>query len=321
MTRVGAAQEEWAPRVGRCHLLIRGGRILDGTGNPAWRGDLAIDGGRIVALGELGAWRADAMIDAAGLAVAPGFIDVHTHDDLAVVKTPDMAAKVSQGVTTVIAGNCGISLAPFRPGQAYPPPLELLGEPADFAYPSLEAYRTALETRPPAVNLGILAGHGMLRVEQLGAEYDRAGNESEITAMAARLTEALAEGCLGLSSGLDYPNSRAAPTAELLALAKVLRGFPNTLYVSHIRCESEEVMAALAEAFEIGRGGAATTVISHHKCAGVENFGTLLRDSGGHRRGGGRAERGSRCLSLYRFLDGAAAGERGPQRGRFDHLF
>ena len=258
---------------GRCHLLIRGGSIVDGTGKPAWAGDLAIDAGRIAALGDLGAWRSDEVVDATGLVLAPGFIDVHTHDDQAVIGSPDMAPKVSQGVTTVIAGNCGISLAPFRPGEAFPPPLELLGEPEDYAYPSLGAYRAALEARPAAVNLGLLTGHGMLRVEQLGAGYDRAATAAEIEVMAARLREALAEGSLGLSSGLDYPSSRAAPTAELLGMVTVLRDCPNALYVSHIRCESEEVLAALSEAFEIGRGGKVPTVISHHKCAGVENFG------------------------------------------------
>ncbi len=266
-------QDDEAPKTGRCHLLIRGGSVIDGSGAAARPADVAIDGARILALGDLSGWRADETLEAAGLAVAPGFIDVHTHDDLAVFKTPDMQAKASQGVATVIAGNCGISLAPFRPGGAFPPPLSLLGEPGDFAYPTLGAYRAAFAARPAAVNVGLLTGHGMLRVEQLEGGYGRGAGEEEIAAMAEHLSEALTEGSLGLSSGLDYPNSAAAPTEELLALVQRLAGVANALYVSHIRSESAEVLAALEEAFQIGYSGRVPTVISHHKCAGVENFG------------------------------------------------
>ena len=262
-----------APSQGRCHLLIRGGRVIDGTGGPSQVADLAVEGDRVAAIGRLSGWRADEVIDAAGLAVAPGFIDVHTHDDHAVLTSPAMEAKTSQGVATVIAGNCGLSLAPFRPGPAFPPPLELLGQPEVFAYPSLAAYRSRLEASPPAVNVGHLTGHGMLRVEQLGGAYDRSATGEEVEAMGARLREALEDGSLGLSSGLDYPSSGAASTQEVLMLARELSAQPNTLYVSHIRDESEAVLEALEEAFAIGRGARVPAVISHHKCAGIENFG------------------------------------------------
>ena len=131
---------------GRCHLLIRDGLVIDGSGAVPVEADVAVEGDRIAAVGALSGWTADAVVEAGGLAVAPGFIDVHTHDDRAVLETPDMAFKVSQGVSTVIAGNCGISLAPFRPGDAFPDPLSLLGSPTDF-FPDVAAYREALSGR------------------------------------------------------------------------------------------------------------------------------------------------------------------------------
>ena len=221
---------------GRAQLILRGGTVIDGSGAAPRRADVAVEGGRIAAVGELSGWRADEEVDAAGCAVAPGFIDVHTHDDRAALANPAMDFKVSQGVTTVIAGNCGISLAPFRPGESFPEPTALLGGPDEF-FPTVAAYRAALDRAPPALNLGLLTGHGMLRVEALGRDFDRAAGPQEIEAMGTRLREALAEGSLGLSSGLDYPNSCAASTDEVVALARHISDASNALYVSHIRDE------------------------------------------------------------------------------------
>jgi len=257
---------------GRAQLILRGGMVIDGTGAPARRADVAVEGARIAAVGDLAGWRVEAEVDAAGCVVAPGFIDVHTHDDRAALATPAMACKVSQGVTTVIAGNCGISLAPFRPGEALPEPIALLGGPEAF-FPTVAAYRAALERSPPACNLALLTGHGMLRVEALGRAYERTAGPAEIDAMGGRLRQAMAEGSLGLSSGLDYPTSNAASTDEVVALARHIAGATNALYVSHIRDEGDEVLDALEEAFAIGRGADLPVVISHHKCAGPANYG------------------------------------------------
>ncbi len=258
---------------GRCHLIVEGGLIVDGSGSAAFRADLAVESGRIAAFGELADWRADERVDASGLVVAPGFIDVHTHDDLAALREPDFTAKVSQGVTTVIAGNCGVSLAPFERGEILPPPLEILGSAGDFAYPSLAAYREALARARPAINIAMLTGHGMLRVEALGADFERSATLSEIEVMAARLGRALDEGSLGLSTGLGYPNSRAASTEEVLALARTMAGREDVLYVSHMRDEGDHVLQAIDETFTIGKGAEVPAVISHHKCAGPRNYG------------------------------------------------
>jgi N-acyl-D-amino-acid deacylase len=264
----GEVRGEATEPTGRCHLIVEGGLVVDGSGSPAFRADLAVEGGRIAALGELVGWRADQRIDASGLVVAPGFIDVHTHDDLAALREPDFAAKVSQGVTTVIAGNCGISLAPFERGDVLPPPVGMLGSAADFAYPSLAAYREALARARPALNIAMLTGHGMLRVEALGEGYERSAEPLEIEAMAARLGQALDEGSLGLSTGLGYPNSRAASTEEVLALARTMAGREDVLYVSHMRDEGDHVLEAIDETLTISAGADVPAVISHHKCAG-----------------------------------------------------
>jgi N-acyl-D-amino-acid deacylase len=270
---VGEDVGETAEPTGRCHLIVEGGLVVDGSGSPAFRADLAVEGGRIAALGELAGWQADHRIDASGLVVAPGFIDVHTHDDLAALREPDFSAKVSQGVATVIAGNCGISLAPFERGDVLPPPVEMLGGAADFAYPSLAAYREALARARPALNVAMLTGHGMLRVEALGADYERSAEPPEIEAMAERLDQALVDGSLGLSTGLGYPNSRAASTEEVLALARTLTDREDALYVSHMRDEGDQVLEAIDETFTIGAGAGVPAVISHHKCAGPRNYG------------------------------------------------
>ena len=135
----------------RHDLLIRGGTVIDGTRAPRYAADVAIRDGRIAAIGKLDAARADAEIDATGKIVAPGFIDAHTHDDRLLLSAPEMAPKASQGVTTVVAGNCGISLAPAPQGMRPVPPLDLLdAEGAWFRFPTFAAYLEELRARPAA---------------------------------------------------------------------------------------------------------------------------------------------------------------------------
>jgi len=264
---------ETSQKTGRCHLLIQGGRIVDGTGGPGYTGDLAIEGDHIAAVGDLSEWRADETIDAAGLVVAPGFIDVHTHDDLAVIDDPGHEAKVSQGVTTVIGGNCGVSLAPLVPPGKLHQLFGLLGDDDRFRYPTMASYRDAVDRARPAVNIALFVGHTTLRAEAMEGDFERPATEAERTAMAERLRQAMGEGALGLSTGLDYPPARQAPTDEIIALARELKAYPDAVYVSHIRDEGEHVLDAVDETFEIGRAASRMAVVSHHKCAGKANFG------------------------------------------------
>ncbi len=252
-------------------ILFCNALLLDGTGGPPMTADLAVSGGRIAAVGDLSAAQAEEKVDASGLALAPGFIDVHTHDDRAVLAGPEMLNKVSQGVTTVVAGNCGVSLAPYDSPKPPPPPMNLLGSPSDYAYPTADVYFQAFEARPAAVNVALLVGHTTLRACAMDA-LDRAATSPEIENMGDRLEAALKAGCIGLSSGLDYPPAQAAPTEEVIALAK--RAAPyGAIYTTHMRSEADEVLESVEETVRTGRAAGLRTVISHHKCAGKRNHG------------------------------------------------
>jgi len=255
--------------------ILRGGEVIDGTGAPRFRADVAIAGDRIAAIGNLGRVAGAREIDASGKIVAPGFIDVHTHDDRALFTTPEMAAKASQGVTTVVTGNRGVSLAPLslddQRHAAPPPPLDLIGDAADYRYPRFADYLAALDRSPAALNAACLVGHSSLRVGAM-AELDRPARADEIARMAARLQEALDAGAVGLSSGLFYAPAFHAPPAEIAALAALLRP-AGALYTTHMRDEAEHVLDSLDESFAAGRGAGVPVVISHHKTTGVAKCG------------------------------------------------
>jgi N-acyl-D-amino-acid deacylase len=254
-------------------FVLRGGEVIDGTGKPRFRADVAIAGDRIVAIGGAAKGAGGREIDVSGLVVAPGFIDVHTHDDRALLATPDMAAKASQGVTTVITGNCGVSLAPlsFEHHPAPPPPLDLIGDRGDYRYPRFADYLAALDRAPAALNAACLVGHSSLRVGAMTA-LDRPAEPAEIARMGEKLQEALDAGAIGLSTGLFYAPAAHAPPAEIETLAKLLRP-AGALYTTHMRDEGAHVLDSLDESFAVGGTAGVPVVISHHKTTGVANFG------------------------------------------------
>ncbi len=252
-------------------LILRDALIVDGTGAAARQGDIAVQGDRIVAIGESFDGPATEEIDLGGLAVAPGFIDVHTHDDRAVIDMPDMLPKISQGVTSVVVGNCGISLSPIVPDVDPPPPMTLLGERAMFRYPRFADYAAAVGAARPAVNVAALIGHSTLRVRVM-EDVGRPASEAEIAEMGALLSEALAAGAIGFSTGLFYPPNEAAGIDEVSALAARLVE-SGGIYATHMRNEHDGVLESLEETFETGRRAEVPVVISHHKCAGPDNWG------------------------------------------------
>ena len=255
-----------------CETVVRGARVIDGTGAAPCVDDVAITDGVIARVAPGIAVRGEREIDAAGLCLAPGFIDVHTHDDTNVVREPAMWPKLSQGVTTVVVGNCGISASPARLHDGAPPvPFALLGDSDAFAYPTFAAYLDAIARARPAVNVAALVGHTTLRNNQMEA-LDRAATSDEIDAMRAELRDALARGALGLSSGLQYASAFAAPTEEVMALAEPLAEFGG-LYATHMRTEFAGILDAMDEAFRIGRHARVPVAVSHLKCAGPENWG------------------------------------------------
>jgi N-acyl-D-aspartate/D-glutamate deacylase len=254
-----------------CDTLIRNARVLDGSGTDPQTADVAVDAGIVCAIGQLSRYVGKQIIEGNGHVLAPGFIDVHTHDDTTVIRNPQMMAKLSQGVTSVIVGNCGISAAPVQLSGAPPDPMNLLGEADAFCYPTFAAYAAAVDAAQPAVNVAALVGHTALRNNHMD-RLDRAATADEVRAMRAQLTEALDHGALGLSSGLAYSSARSAPAEEILSLAEPLAA-AGAIYTSHMRTEAEEILSAMQEAFSTGRNSRVPVVISHLKCAGVANWG------------------------------------------------
>ena len=257
----------------RWDRLFRKVTVVDGSGAAGFTADVALAGGRIAAVGPALEGAAAEVVEGAGRVLAPGFIDVHTHDDRAALAAATMRPKVSQGVTTVVVGNCGISLAPCPlPAGGEPiAPMNLLGKAEAFAYPRFADYRRRVELAPGPVNVAALVGHMTLRARAMAA-LDRPASAAEIAAMRDDLAEALEAGALGLSTGLAYPPSRYAATSEVVALARDVAA-AGRLHTTHMRNEADGVIAAVAETIAIARETGVRTLISHHKCCGEGNFG------------------------------------------------
>ncbi len=252
-------------------LIIRNAQILDGSGEPAVSADIAIHAGKIAAIGSLATDSSLATLDASGLVLAPGFIDVHTHDDLQVIRAPEMLPKISQGITTVIVGNCGISASPVSLKGNLPDPMNLLGTVDDFKFADFASYKAAVNKTQPAVNVAALIGHTALRNNHMD-KLDRTASADEIEMMRVQLRDSLKDGALGLSSGLAYASAFSATTDEIKSLAQVLNEF-GAVYTTHLRTEFDEILAALDEAFETGEAAKAPVIVSHLKCAGAGNWG------------------------------------------------
>ncbi len=257
-------------------LIIRNGLIVDGTGAEPYAGDLAISGDRIEAIGDV-TGDAAAEIDAREHAVSPGFIDVHAHDDAAVVREPRMDFKIMQGVTTDVVGNCGAGVAPvteeFRSffARGLGP---ILGD-SDLPWRTNSEYFAAVDAARPACNVVAYVAHGVLRYIAMGLDK-REPNGGELALMRDLLEEGMRAGGIGMSTGLIYPPGSFARTPELIELAKVAAQYGG-IYTSHIRDEGPRLLDALAEAIAIGEGAAIPVQISHHKSAGPGGEGGTLK--------------------------------------------
>jgi N-acyl-D-amino-acid deacylase len=255
-------------------LLIRNAQVVDGTGAPRFAGDIGIRGDRIERIGDLAAHSGTTEIDLAGRVAAPGFIDCHTHDDRAMLSGGEMAPKVSQGITTVVGGNCGISLAPMpRPvPQPVTPPLNLLDEEGGwFRFRTFGAYLDALKAQPAATNAAMLVGHTTLRVATMD-DLQKPATPAQVKAMRALVQEAMEAGAIGVSTGLFYEPAIAAPTEEVIETCRPLKDFGG-VYCTHMRDEGDGIFDSLEETFRIGREVGVPVVISHHKLIGAANYG------------------------------------------------
>jgi N-acyl-D-amino-acid deacylase len=220
-------------------ILIRNARVIDGSGNPWYRADIAVKDGRIAALGRLAEKSAVKTIDAANRVVAPGFIDVHTHSESGIVQLPQAENFLRDGVTTVVTGNCGGS--------------EL----------ELKQFFATLEKLRVGINVATLVGHNSIRREVMGAE-DRKATPEEIERMKAIVDRAMRAGAVGFSTGLEYVPGMYSPTDEIVELAKVAARYGG-IYTSHLRDEGEAVLEAIEEALEVGKRAGARVQISHLK--------------------------------------------------------
>lgn len=251
-------------------VLIRNASLYDGTGAAPVVRDVSIDADRIAEIGSL-TGSAELEIDAEGLALSPGFIDVHTHDDFAAVLYPDMGFKVQGGVTTCVVGNCGMGAAPFRQAElmarAFHPNRELPG------WEGYAGYLAQLDGQPPSVNIGVLVGHGTVRLAVMGGAA-RAPSADELATMKSLLGEGIEAGALGLSTGLIYEPSRHADTDEIVELARELQG-SGGLYTTHMRNEGVKLLESVDEAIEIGERAGVPVQISHHKASGRESWGLV----------------------------------------------
>ena len=227
-------------------LLIRHGTVVDGSGAKAFRADLAVQDGRIVKIGDLAGARAAREIDASGLVVAPGFIDVHTHAD-DVAEKPGAENFLRMGVTTVVAGNCGSS--PVEIGKA------------------LDGIRKAR----PAINFATLVGHGSVRHEVMG-DANRAPTPAEMERMKALVAQAMKDGAVGLSTGLQYVPGTYAEPAEIVELARVACR-AGGLYASHMRNEGTELEKAVSETIAVGESAGCPVEVSHLKVDSPKNWG------------------------------------------------
>src|SRR4051794_13361866 len=252
-------------------LLIRGATLIDGTGGAPRSVDVAVRDGLISAVEARRTETAVREIDGTGRVLAPGFIDIHTHSDFTLPLNPLAEAKVRQGVTTEVVGNCGFSVAPALPGKA-----ELLADYLSASAPWLPFAETDfghyMAAWPPiAVNTVMQVGHNTLRLMAMGME-NRTPNSSELLQMQEMLAEAVEAGALGMSSGLFTPPGLYAEPEEIRALGRILKHY-GARYSSHIRDESHTVSEAVAEAIDIGESCGIHVQIAHLKLSGIDSWG------------------------------------------------
>jgi N-acyl-D-amino-acid deacylase len=255
-------------------LVIRNARIVDGTGAPGRAGDVAVEGGRIVRVGEV-AGQAQREIDASGRVLAPGFVDTHAHDDGALLRYPGMEFKLAQGVTTVVAGNCGFSVAPAtREAGRLVQGNAILGVgDAPVTWTDMAGYIEAVNKRGVSLNSISLIGHNTLRFAAMGNDQ-RAPTAEEQARMRAWVEQGMEQGACGFSTGLIYEPGRWCETDELIDLCRPV-GAHDGVYATHMRNEGERLLDSVEETLRIGREAGCAVNISHHKASAKAAWGLV----------------------------------------------
>ena len=258
----------------RYDVIIRKGNLVDGSGNPGYSADIALKDGKIVKIGDLDTQDAERIIDAGGLVVAPGFIDIHAHNDGFIFIDNSAFYKLAQGVTTEISGNCGEGLVPVAAKyqkeideyyKSYYPPENF----SDFV--SYDYFFKCIEDIRKGINIGYHCAHGTLRMAAMGFA-ERNPDSHELKVMKDYLREGMENGALGLSTGLVYSPGCFAEKEEIIELCKVV-GEYGGVYATHLRSEGMHLVESVKEAIEIGRAANVQVIISHHKALGKTNWG------------------------------------------------
>lgn len=264
-------------------ILIRGGKIVDGSGNPWFRGDVGIRGGRVElvrpSMSKGTSLSATRVIDADGLCVAPGFIDIHTHSEMGILAKPDSPEKILQGVTTEILGNCGMSASPVLPAnrtllREYVTPV-LGHSEVEWTWETLGEYFGRVEAQGVSVNVGTFIGLGTIRCAVMGFAA-RPPADGEMEAMKQLLARAMEDGALGVSTGLVYAPGSYADQGEIVALSRVA-GEYGGIYTTHMRDQGNRFLESIADSIEIGKAASLPVVIAHHKTMGKANWGKVRR--------------------------------------------
>jgi N-acyl-D-amino-acid deacylase len=261
-------------------ILIKKGRVIDGTGNPWFKADVGIKHGKIIAIGKLRNMDSKKMIDASGYFVVPGFIDAHSHGDYNTLVYRDMENVTHQGITTIIAGQCGSSPAPLS---------DLIREQAQktinanlpegfelkLTWSNFDEYLKEEEKERLGANVAHLVGHGAIRAAAMGYNA-REPSADEVDKMRDYTKEAMQSGAFGLSTGLIYPPGIYAKTNEIIELGKVVAKYDG-IYDSHIRGEGKTLIKALEEALDVGYKAGLPVQISHHKIASKTIWGSSVQ--------------------------------------------
>lgn len=258
-------------------LVIKGGRVVDGTGNPWFKKDIGIKEGKIRKIGCI-AGDNGKTIDAEGMVVSPGFVDLHNHSDFSILAYPNVESYIMQGVTTAVVGNCGLSLAPVNPDnltllKRYLMPFLKAGYDYGWGWRTFAEYYEKVERQGISLNLAPLVGQGAVRLAIKGFDSSEASKE-EMSEMKKLIAQSLEDGAFGMSTGLIYPPGSYSSTEELIELASVLRKY-RAIYTTHMRNEGDRLIESLEEAIKIGEENDIPVEISHHKATGRSNWGKV----------------------------------------------
>ncbi len=252
--------------------FFRNATIVDGSGHPPFVGDVAIKDDMIVKVSQGGDSPSGKAFDATSLVLCPGFIDIHGHSEIEVLKNPSMDPKILQGITTEVAGNCGVGVYPLSGENTalYEQARDILGQYPLFTWKSFDEYTKVWQQKGSGTNMAFLQAHSPLRFLALGGNANRPATEAEVNVMCRMLEKSFNEGCIGFSTGLYYAPCLFADRKELLALLRITKQY-DRLFAVHLRCEGNDVLEAIEEVLDLARLTGVRMEISHLKAIGRVN--------------------------------------------------